>query len=215
MENKLMPKVFGWMFIGLMLTFITGYYVADHPFTAAKLMGGITYIILAIVEIVLVIFISARITKMSPTTAKICFIIYSVISGLTFSSIFLHYQLTSIIYVFLITSVLFGLFAFIGMFTNLDLSKMGTYLIIGLIGILIASIVNIFLHSEMLYLLISIVTIVIFVGLTAYDVQKIKRLESSGVIPAENLPIYGALELYLDFINLFIELLKIFGKERD
>lgn len=215
MENKLMPKVFGWMFIGLLLTFVTGYYVSAHPFTAEKLMSGYTYLILAIIEIVLVVFLAARITKMAPTTAKIVFLIYSVISGLTFSSIFLTYEFTSIIYVFLITSVLFGLFAFIGMFTKVDLTKIGVYFIIALVGVLLVSILNIFIHSETLDMLISIVIVIVFVGLTAYDVQKIKKLETSGLIPIENLPIYGALELYLDFINLFIELLKLFGKNKD
>lgn len=215
MENKLMPKVFGWMFIGLLLTFVTGYYVSAHPFTAEKLMSGSTYLILALIEIVLVIVLAARITKMSPTTAKIMFLVYSVVSGLTFSSIFLTYEIASIIYVFLITAIIFGLFAAVGMYTKFDLTKIGSYFLIGLIGVILVSIVNIFLHSEMLDLLLSIAIVVIFVGMTAYDVQKIKKLETSGIIPYENLAIYGALELYLDFINIFIELLKLFGKSKD
>lgn len=215
MESKIMPKVFGWMFIGLLLTFVTGYYVSVHPFTAEKLMSGNTYLILAIVEIILVLVLAARITKMQPTTAKIVFIIYSVLSGLTFSSIFLTYKFESIIYVFLATSLLFGLFAFFGMVTKIDLTKIGSYFIIGLIGVIIVSVVNVFLHNSVVDLLISVVIVIIFVGLTAYDVQKIKRLESSGLIPIENLAIYGALELYLDFINIFVELLRIFGKNND
>ena len=213
MTNKIMPKVFLWMFIGLLITFLTGYYVADHPYTAMKILGGYGYIILAILEIILVIFLSARITKMNPTTAKITFLIYSIISGLTFCGIFLAYQITSVIYVFLITALIFGIFAFIGSVTKVDLTRIGTYLIMGLIAIIICSIINIFINSGTFDFILSIISIIIFVGFTAYDVQKIKRL--SNVIPEENLAIYGALELYLDFINLFIDLLRIFGKNNN
>ena len=150
---------------------------------------------------------------MSPTTARICFLLYSFITGITFGAIFIVYQITSIIYTFLITAIVFGLCALIGKTTKMDLTKMGSYLIIGLFGVIICSIVNIFLKSTGFELILSIITIIIFLGLTAYDIQKIQRLE--GIIPEENLPIYGALELYLDFINIFIELLRFFGKAND
>lgn len=211
--SKTLSKVFTWMFIGLLITFLTGYYVSLNEFALARIFSGYTYLIIAIIEFCLVIYLSARITKMSPTTARICFLLYSFITGITFGAIFIVYQVTSIIYTFLITAIVFGLCALIGKTTKLDLTKIGNYLIIGLFGVILCSVINIFLKSSSLELILSIVTVIIFLGLTAYDIQKIQRLE--GIIPEENLPIYGALELYIDFINIFIELLKFFGKARD
>lgn len=211
--NKTLSKVFTWMFIGLLITFLTGYYVSLNEFALARIFSGYTYIFIAIIEFILVIYLSARITKMSPTTARICFLLYSFITGITFGAIFIVYEITSIIYTFLITAIVFGICALVGKTTKLDLTKMGSYLIIGLIGVILCSIVNAFLKSSGFEMLLSIITIIIFLGLTAYDIQKIQRLE--GIIPEENLPIYGALELYLDFINIFIELLKFFGKAND
>lgn len=211
--NKTLSKVFTWMFIGLLITFLTGYYISLNEFALAKIFSGYTFIFITIIEFILVIYLSARITKMSPTTARICFLLYSFITGITFGAIFIVYEITSIIYTFLITAIVFGLCALIGKTTKLDLTKMGSYLIIGLFGVILCSIVNIFLKSSGFELVLSIITIIIFLGLTAYDIQKIQKLE--GFIPEENLPIYGALELYLDFINIFIELLKIFGKAKD
>ena len=214
-EDKLMPKVFGWMFLGLMCTFLTGYFISQYEYTMIKLLTGFTPILLALIEIGLVVFLSTRIYKMSPTTAKVTFLAYSTISGVTFGGLFIAYDLSSIMSVFGITAFIFGLFAFIGYITKIDLNKIGTYLIIGLIGSLICSIVNVFLQNTMFDMIISIVFILVFVGMTAYDVQKIKNMNSSGMIPADNVAIYGALTLYIDFINLFIELLKIFGKRDD
>lgn len=214
-ENKLMPKVFGWMFVGLMCTFLTGYMVSQYEYTVMKLFTGYSPLILALIEIGLVVFLSTRIHKMQPMTAKITFLAYSIISGITFSSIFIIYEMASIIYVFAVTAIIFGLFAAIGYFTNLDLTKLGVYLMIGLIGGLICGIVNIFLQNTMFNTIISIVFILVFVGLTAYDVQKIKNMSTSGMVPEDNVAIYGALTLYIDFINLFIELLELFGKRDD
>ena len=118
-------------------------------------------------------------------------------------------------YVFLITAIIFGIFAFIGYVTKIDLTKIGTYLIMALIAIIICSIINIFINSNTFEFILSIISIIIFVGFTAYDVQKIQRMSNYNLIPEENLAIYGALELYLDFINLFIDLLRIFGKNNN
>ena len=188
--NKILSKVFTWMFTGLLITFLTGYYVSLNEVALAKIFSGYTYLFIAIIEFILVIYLSARITKMSPTTARICFLLYSFMTGITF-----------------------GIFALIGKTTKVDLTRISSYLVIGLFAVIICSIINIFLKSTGFEMLISIVTIIIFLGLTAADIQKIQRLE--GIIPEENLPIYGALELYLDFINIFIELLKFFGKAKD
>lgn len=211
--NKILSKVFAWMFAGLLITFLTGYYVSLNEFALSRIFGGSAYIFIVIIELILVIYLSARITKMNPTTARICFLLYSFVTGIMFGSIFIVYELTSIVYTFLITAIIFGVCALIGKTTKLDLTKIGSYLIIGLFGVILCSVVNIFLKSSAFAMLLSIGTVIIFLGLTAYDVQKIQKLE--GVIPEENLPIYGALELYLDFINIFIELLKIFGKAKD
>lgn len=212
--NKVYSKVFGWMFIGLLLTFLTGYTVANNLDMLLFVYEGNKWIIFSIIEIALVIFLSARIQKMSSITAKICFVIYSIVTGLTFSSIFLTYKLGSIIYVFGITALLFGIFALFGHFTKMNLNKISTYLFMGLLGILICGIINIFVGSETFDITICIIGVIIFLGYTAYDVKKINYL--SGAFENEdNLAIYGALELYLDFINLFLKLLRLFAKRDD
>ena len=150
---------------------------------------------------------------MSATTARICYLLYTFLTGLTFSSIFIVYKLESILLVFGITSLLFLIFAIIGKTTNIDLSKLSTYLLMMLLGIIICSIVNIFLKSSTFDIVISCISIVVFLGYIAYDVQKIKRL--NGLITEDNLAVIGAFELYLDFINIFIDLLRLFGKADD
>ena len=140
--NKIYSKVFGWMFLGLLVTFITGYIIANN-INMLLFVLKIPFIIYIILELGLVIFLSARIHKMSDTTAKICFLIYSFVTGLTFSTIFVIYELTSIIYVFGITALLFGIFAIFGHFTKLDLTKISTFLLMGLLGVIICSIINV------------------------------------------------------------------------
>ncbi len=210
-----MAKTFGWMFIGLLVTFITGYVISMNPNMLLNVMSTTGLILIVIIEFALVIFLSARITKTKPITAKISFLLYSFVSGLTFSSIFVVYEITSIMFVFLITAILFAVMAAIGAFTKVDLTKMGTYLFMALLGVILCTIVNIFLNSPSFDLIISIVVILIFIGFTAYDVQKIKNLSEMNLIAEDNLAIYGALELYLDYINLFLHLLRFFGNNND
>ena len=214
MVEKIMPKVFLWMCIGLAVTFITGSIISNNPSAVMEIFKGSSVFLLAVVEIVLVIILSARISKMSATTAKIMFIFYSFITGLTFSSIFIVYEMSSIIYVFLATALIMLLFAFLGYATKLDLTKLGTYLFMAIIGVLLMSIINLFVGSESFSLGICIIALIVFVGYIAYDVQVIKRMIESNSLPEENLAIYGALQLYLDFINIFIRLLELFGKEK-
>ena len=133
--NDILKKTFGWMFIGLLVTFITAFVSSVNENIAYSIYN--MYLVLAIVEIGIVIFLSARITKMSPTTARIAFLLYSFVTGLTFASIFLYYEISSIILVFLITAIMFGVFAAVGYTTKLDLTKLGTYLLVGLISIII------------------------------------------------------------------------------
>ena len=213
MQNKLLPKVFGWMFIGLLLTFITAYYISINEYTFYKIFSGSGYFIFILLELGLVLFLSARVHKMNPNTAKIVFMLYSIVSGVTFSSIFIVYNLQSIIILFLASAILFGIFALIGYFTKINLDKLGTFLIMALVAVFICIIINIFLGNSTFDIIISSICLIIFVIFTAYDIQKIKRLGNSSL--NDNIAIIGALELYLDFINIFISLLDIFGKGRD
>ncbi len=211
MQNQILSKTFGWMFIGLLVTFLTGYVIASNPNMLFNVMSSTGIIVIVLLELALVIFLSARITKMKPITAKISFLLYSFVSGLTFSSIFIIYEVSSILFVFLITSIIFAVFAVIGAVTKLDLTKIGTYLLMALFGVILCTIVNIFLNSASFDLFLSIVVVLIFIGLTAYDVQRISKMGSLNMLPEDNLAIYGALELYLDYINLFLHLLSLFG----
>lgn len=214
MRNKLFSKVFAWMFIGLIITFATGFYVAMHPNMLYNIFSTGLHFGLLILEIVLVVWLSARSHKMKFSTASIIYVIYSVVTGLTFSSFFVIYELGSIMFIFALTALLFGIFALLGYTTNTDLSKFSTIFLMGLIGIILATIINIFLNNSMLEIIISWVSIILFLGITAHDIQKIKSL--SNVITDENaIAIIGALDLYLDFINIFIDLIRIFGKTRD
>lgn len=211
--NNIFKKVFLWMAIGLLVTFGTGYIVSINPNMIEKVFSGPIYIVLAIIEILLVLVISARITKLNPTTARILFILYSFVTGLTFASIFIVYEMSSIIFIFLITSIIFGILSFIGYTTNIDLTKIGTYLLIALVSVLICSIINIFIGNTTFDIVISIICVLVFLGFTAYDTQKIKQL--SNYYDEDALAIIGALQLYLDFINIFLELIKFFGNKKD
>jgi len=214
MKNKIMSKTFIWMFIGLLVTFITGFGVSNNETMIINIFKNSTYIILAIVELALVVFLSARVRKMNKNTARIFFLLYSFISGLTFSSIFIVYKLTSILYVFLVAAIIFLLFGLIGYFTKIDLTKLGTYLMMALLAIIVCIIINLFVGNSTFDLIISIISIVIFIGFTAYDVQKIKQLSYEN-IDEDNLAIVGALNLYLDYINIFLNLLSLFGDSKN
>lgn len=214
MYNKLFARVYGWMFIGLMITFATAYYVSTSETMIQNIFSTSLYWIIFILEFALVVFLSSRAMKMQYSTAAIVFCFYSFVTGLTFSVFFLMFTMGSILFIFALTAILFGLFSILGFFTNIDLSKYSTFIFMGLIGIIIASLVNIFIGNTTLELIISWVTVGLFVGMTAYDVQKIKRFSDYGV-NQNNMAIIGALELYLDFINIFISLLRIFGNSKD
>lgn len=212
-ESNFLSRVFLWMFVGLLVTFATGAVVSGNVNMLEGIFSTGGYIFLVVVELVLVIVLSARVHKMSPTGAKLAFILYSFVSGLTFSSIFVAFKVSSIIFVFLITALIMLIFAVLGARTSIDLSKIGTILIMTLIGIVLATVINMFVGSETFNLAICVVSIIVFMVFIAFDVQKIKRLYQ--MYPNnENLAILGALELYLDFINIFIDLLRIFGDNK-
>ena len=212
----LMRKVYVWMTLALMITGATAYGVATSPGIQMALFSNqLLFWGLVIAEFALVIGISAAINRLSLTTATLMFVLYSVINGAMLSSIFLIYTMSSIASVFFITSGTFGVMALIGYTTKKDLTSMGRILFMALIGIIIATVVNIFLKSSGLQMIVSYLGVLIFVGLTAYDSQKIKNMLQMAPDASEasqKLALLGALTLYLDFVNLFIYLLRIFGR---
>lgn len=215
----LMRKVYLWMAMALVITGVTSYGVASSPgLMQAILTNNALLWVLIIAEFGLVFAISAAINKLSLTTATLLFVLYSVINGATLSVIFLVYTMESIASVFFITAGTFGVMAFIGYTTKKDLTSLGKMLFMALIGLIIATLVNVFfIQSSGFSLIVSYVGVLIFVGLTAYDSQKIKQMllqAPDAGESAQKLALLGALTLYLDFINLFIYLLRIFGDRK-
>lgn len=214
----LMRKVYVWMALALAITGMTAYYVATSPTILGTILSNnILFYGLIIAELALVIGLSAAINRLSLFTATLMFILYSVVNGATMSFIFLLYEMSSIATVFFITAGTFGAMAVVGYTTKKDLTSMGRILFMGLIGLVIASLVNIFLKSDGMTLVLSYIGVIIFVGLTAWDSQKIKYMLMQAPDVNEGtqkLALLGALTLYLDFINLFLYLLRIFGKRR-
>lgn len=210
-KNNFFAKVFMWLFVGLAVSFGTSYYVSCNPNMVYNIFNNGIYVFLVIAELFLVIFLSARVHKMSKTTALITYILYGVVNGMTLSIIFLAYQLSSIVGIFGASALVFLIFALLGYTTKMDLSKVGNILLIGLLSIIGISLINLFIGSNSLDIIITAVGVLIFVVYIAYDVNKIKKMTDLN----DNYAIYMALELYLDFINLFIRLLRLFGKNRN
>ena len=216
-ERTFIGKVYRWMGIGLFLTAITAYFVASSESMVNMLASNsILFFGLLIAEFGLVIYLSARIQKMSAETATAAFIIYSVLNGITLSLLLLVYTGASVASTFFTTALTFSAMSAYGYFTKRDLTTMGSYLQMGLIGLIIASVINIFWANGTMYWIISYVGVLLFVGLTAYDTQKIKKMGAfvDGVQNTHKIAILGALTLYLDFINLFIMLLRILGDRK-
>jgi FtsH-binding integral membrane protein len=214
-----LAKVFNWMAVGLGITGLVAYATAATGL-AVHIINSPLFIVLAIGTIGLVFFLSARIDKIQAATASALFVLYSVLNGLFFSALFLRYTGSSIAGTFVITAAMFGAMALYGLVTKRDLSGWGSFLFMGLIGLIIASIVNIFLKSPAVYWVTSMIGVLIFTGLTAYDVQKIKKMGEDGIMAQGQEAIakgsiMGALALYLDFINLFLMLLRVFGGSRN
>lgn len=212
-QNEVYPKLFTWLFIGLLITFASGYILSANPTMAVNVLS-IGFIPIAVIELVIALVMGIRIRKMNPITTKICYIIYCITTGMTFSSLFLYYQLTSLLSIFLITAVIFAVLAIYGYKTKKDLSKFGTILLIVLIVTIILSILNYFIFkTPAMDILLTIVGIFIFAGYIAYDMGNVKWLLSE--VGEEKAAVYGAFQLYLDFINLFVRLLELFGKKDD
>ena len=215
----LMRKVFVWMTLALAITGLTAYGVATSPALLSLIFSSkVTFFGLIIAEFALVFAISGAINRLSLSTATLLFILYSVVNGATLSSIFFAFSVATIGKVFFITAGTFGAMALVGYTTKTDLTSMGKLLFMALLGIIIASVVNMFVASSGLDLILSYVGVLVFVGLTAYDTQKIKQMCQAAPDAGESaqkLALIGALSLYLDFINLFLYLLRIFGNNRD
>jgi uncharacterized protein len=210
--NAQIARVFGWMFLGLAVTAVSSFFALQLNIAANMFL----FLILILAEFALVFYLSSRVMKMEYATAAAVFMAYSVLNGITLSLIFYAYTLSSIAYVFFISAAFFGFMSVYGLVTKTDLTSLGSLLFMGLIGIIIASVVNIFLRSSGLNWLISFVGVAVFLGLTAYDSQKIKNIHFSfaGTNKEKNVSIIGALTLYLDFINLFLFILRILGRRR-
>ena len=215
-----LAKVFNWMAIGLGLTGLAAFLTVNSQ-TALQFVFGnkLVFYVLILGELGLVFYLSARIEKISAQAATGMFVVYSILNGVTLSAILLLYTMTSVAATFFITAGMFGAMSVYGFVTKKDLSSWGSFLFMGLIGIIIAAVVNIFLASSMLSWIISGIGVLVFTGLTAYDVQKITRMGEQGIMDGgaaviRKGAIMGALALYLDFINLFLMLLRLLGDRR-
>ena len=219
--NSFVRSVYNWMAIGLGITGVVAYGVANSPGLREIVFGApLVFFGLIIAQLVMVFMISARIQRMQASTATMLFIVYSALNGATLSSIFLAYTQSAITSTFFICAATFTACSVYGWTTRRDLTTMGGFLTMGLIGIVIASVVNMFVQSGAVSIIVSYVGVLVFVGLTAYDTQDIKNMALSqpdgidaGAVRKG--AILGALKLYLDFINLFLMLLRIFGSSRD
>lgn len=215
-RKKFMSGVYTWMTLALALSGLTAFGVASSPAILQLIFGNeLVFFGLIIAELVLVMFFSFRVHKMSVTAASLVYIVYSILNGITLASIFIVYTKTSIFSVFLISAGMFAAMSIYGRVTKQDLRSAGRYLTMALFGVIIASVVNIFLKSSGLDWLLSLVTVGIFVGLTAYDTQKAYAIaeRSDGNDVFAKASVVMALELYLDFINIFLSLLRLFGKK--
>lgn len=216
-QQSIMTRVYAWMMAGLLVTGALAMFVASTPLGVALINNRMLFFGIIIGELALVWYLSARINKIAASTATGLFLAYAALNGVTLSIIFLAYTAGSIASTFFVTGATFGVMSVYGYTTKRDLSRMGSILFMALIGFLIASVVNLFLRSELIYWITTYAGILIFVGLTAWDTQKIKQMSmnSSGEeSQVQRIAILGALMLYLDFINLFLLLLRIMGNRR-
>lgn len=213
-QNTLLSKTFFWMFLGLLGTGIIAWYTYSSGLYLQILFSN-TFAVVCILELVVVLLFSFLFKKLSPTVVGILYFIYAMINGVTLSTIFALYELNSIVIVFAVSALLFAALAYYGHVTKKDLSSWGTLLFAGLIAGIIISIINLFLGNSMLDIIIDWAMLVVFFGFTAYDMNKIKAFEQEEGLVQDKLHIYCAMQLYLDFINIFLRILSIFGKRRD
>lgn len=217
-QARFIAKVYAWMCGALVITALVSSFVLTSPAILEFIFGNrFVFLGLIIAELICVGALVGAIDRFSSQTATAVFIGYAVLNGLTLSAVFLAYTSASIVSTFFITATTFGIMSTYGYFTKRDLTSFGNLLLMGLIGIVIAGLVNMFLQNEIIYWVTTFIGILVFVGLIAYDTQKIKALYQSGRIEGDNVrkgAILGALSLYLDFINLFLMLLRLFGRRK-
>ena len=212
--RSFIQKVYTWMSVGLAVTGACAMFMASNPdMIKALVQTKFLFYGLMIAQFGLVIFLSGWVRTMDTNTARAAFVFYSALTGVTMSVIFLIYTRDSIASTFFITAGLFGVMSVYGQMTKTDLTSMGRFMFMGLIGVVLASLVNWFIQSPAISWALSIMSVIIFTGLTAYDTQKLKAMSADG--GNGNLAISGALTLYLDFINLFLSLLRLTGRRRD
>lgn len=219
LTNVFLRGVYLWMSVGLAVTAVVAWYVSQSPAILNAVFGNSMLLIgLVVAQLGLVIALSAAVHKMSAATATGLFLGYSALTGLTLSTIFIVYTYASIVTVFITCSGMFAAMSLYGLITKRDLTSMGSFMFMGLIGLLIASIVNFFLQSPALYYAISGIGVIVFAGFTAYDTQAIRNMGENApmddALAIRRGTVIGALRLYLDFINLFIMLLRLFGDRR-
>lgn len=214
-QNKLFGKTFFWMFLGLLGSGIIAWYTYSSGLYFKILIEN-SFSILLIIEVVAVLLFSFLYRKLPPILVGILYFVYSMINGVTLAVIFAVFELSSIIYLFAISALIFAVLALIGYKTNKDLSKWGPYLSVFLIAGLVLTIINLFiLKSGTLDIILDWVILAIFLGVTIYDINKVKLLQSIEGIDKEKIHIYCAMQLYLDFVNIFLRILSIFGKRKD
>lgn len=215
-KNDTLVSAFTWLFIGLLACFCVSWITTfneELTFMIFGAFGGYGYLVYAILELVVAFILVLRIYKLKPITAKLLYLLYTALTGLSLTGIFVVYTTSSLTFIFLATALIFGAFALLGKTTKIDLTKWSTYALMALIGIIILEIINIFLLNNTLNIILCIVSILVFTVFTAFDIQK--ALDKSYMANCENKGIYCAFQLFLDFINIFIDLLRLFGKTRD
>lgn len=212
--NSVLTNTFFRMFLGLIASAGTAFYVYKSGLYVSVILGGY-FFPLAIAEIIVVLLFSLLFRKLSPAVVTILFFAYAFLNGFTLSVIFIAYEMTSIVYAFAGTAALFGILSLIGYKTDKDLSNFGTILSVALFVGLILTIINIFVGNTFLDVVLDWAILLIFFGLTVYDINKIKLMQEAGFCDDEKLYVYGAMQLYLDFINIFLRILSLFGKRRN
>ena len=217
-QQRFMVRVYNWMTAGLAITGFMAFYISGSETMMNIIFGNpIMPIVLIVAQIGLVFWLASRVMQMSVSQATGVFMLYAGLTGVTFSAIFMTYTASSITSTFMVTAGTFGAMSLYGYTTKKDLTSWGSFLFMGLIGIIIASLVNMFMQSSMMHMIITYAGVLIFVGLTAYDTQKIKEMNilgNEGTDEDTKEAIRGALTLYLDFINLFLMLLRLMGDRR-
>ncbi len=211
--NSAMGRVYGHMMLAVLTSMLVSFLVSTSPTMMAFFFTGAMKWVVIFAPLVAILAMGFGLEKMSKSTLQICLYVFSALMGLSFATIFVIYAMGSIVSAFMGAAILFAVLSFYGYFTKKDLDSVGKFMFVGLIAIIIASIVNIFIGSTVMQMVISAIAIIVFLGLTAYDTQKIRQAvtyESDG-----KMEVWGALTLYLDFINLFLSLLQLFGGRRD